>query len=124
LISALFSKYFELVFWVAGLTSLAIADPFPDNYRNEAHFVLCPLKLLGLNWCPGCGLGHSISFLFHGDFNNSLHAHWFGIPALAIIVHRVYTLTRLRFFSCSKIRELRKQNDINKFPHCEKPAGA
>ncbi|HEY2583255.1 MAG TPA: DUF2752 domain-containing protein [Mucilaginibacter sp.] len=57
------------------------------------------MKLLGFSWCPGCGLGHSISFLFHGDLNRSFHAHWLGIPALVIISHRIYILIRMRFFS-------------------------
>jgi hypothetical protein len=93
LIKQLFSKYFELAFWTAGLIALAITDP-----TKQAHFSLCPLKLLGFAWCPGCGLGHSISFLFHGDIKNSLHAHWLGIPALLIILFRIYTLLRERFF--------------------------
>jgi len=52
---------------------------------------------MGFTWCPGCGLGHSISFLFHGDIKSSFHAHWLGIPALIIIVYRIYVLARLRF---------------------------
>jgi len=93
LIKQFISKYFELVFWVAGLSALAIANP-----TAEKHFTLCPLKLLGFNWCPGCGLGHSISFLFHGDIYNSFHAHWLGIPALIIIIQRIYILGKARLF--------------------------
>jgi hypothetical protein len=93
LIKSFFLKYFELVFWIAGLISLAIMDP-----SGESHFTLCPLKLLGITWCPGCGLGHSISFLFHGDLSNSFHAHWLGIPALIVIVHRIYVLSRDRLY--------------------------
>jgi hypothetical protein len=94
LIKSLFSKYFELVFWVAGLIALAITNP-----TEQAHFTLCPLKLLGFTWCPGCGLGHSISFLFHGDIKSSFHAHWLGIPALMIILYRIYVLGRMRLTS-------------------------
>ncbi|MDP9076616.1 MAG: DUF2752 domain-containing protein [Bacteroidota bacterium] len=89
-----FNKYFELAFWIAALVALAIADP-----NDQAHFSLCPLKLLGITWCPGCGLGHSISFLFHGDIKGSLHAHWLGVPALGVILYRIYVLVRLRFFT-------------------------
>ncbi|WP_345214301.1 DUF2752 domain-containing protein [Mucilaginibacter gynuensis] len=92
MIRTFFLKYFELIFWVAAIVSLAITDP-----KAEAHFVLYPLKLAGIGWCPGCGLGHSIAFLLHGDVKSSLHAHWLGIPALIIIVYRIYTLIRLRF---------------------------
>src|ERR1700709_791683 len=87
-----FSKYFELAFWVTALVSLAFTDP-----AGPAHFSLCPLKAMGITWCPGCGLGHSISWLFRGSISNSFHAHWLGIPALIIILYRIYTLSVQRF---------------------------
>jgi hypothetical protein len=93
LIKQLFNKYFELVFWVAALLSLAITNP-----TDETHFTLCPLKLLGFKWCPGCGLGHSVSFLLHGNLHGSLHSHWLGIPAVIIIFHRIYVLGRERLY--------------------------
>ncbi|WP_428328076.1 DUF2752 domain-containing protein [Mucilaginibacter sp.] len=91
MIKTLFAKYFELCFWVTGLVLLAMANP-----TEQSHFTLCPLKLLGITWCPGCGLGHSISFLFHGDISRSFHAHWLGIPALLVILNRIYVLAMLR----------------------------
>jgi hypothetical protein len=93
LIKSLFSKYFELAFWLSALIALALCNP-----SSQAHFTICPLKLMGLTWCPGCGLGHSISWLFHGDLKNSLHAHWLGIPAVVIIVHRIYVLGKEKVF--------------------------
>jgi hypothetical protein len=93
LIRTLFLKYFELVFWVAAIIALGICNP-----SSATHYTLCPLKLLGFKWCPGCGLGHSIAFLLHGDIKSSFHAHWFGIPAFFIIVYRVYDLVRQRVF--------------------------
>jgi len=97
LIKTIFNKYFELAFWVAGLTFLALANP-----KAAVHFTLCPLKLLGFKWCPGCGLGHAISFLFHGDIMGSLHAHWLGAPALIIILHRIFILTHKNVIPVSK----------------------
>jgi hypothetical protein len=91
LIRSLFRKYFELVFWIAALISLALTNP-----TSQAHFSLCPLKLMGFTWCPGCGLGHAISFLFHGDLKGSFHAHWLGVPAVAIIMYRIYVLLKVR----------------------------
>jgi len=85
------SKYFELVFWAAALVALAMTDP-----AGGVHFSLCPLKAMGITWCPGCGLGHSISWLFRGNMANSWHAHWFGMPALGIILYRIYDLSRQR----------------------------
>jgi len=89
--SKLFSKYFELVFWVAALISLGISDT-----SKQGQYSLCPFKAMGFTWCPGCGLGHSISWLLHGNVNNSWHAHWLGIPALCIILYRIYSLVVLR----------------------------
>jgi hypothetical protein len=91
LIKQIFSKYFELTFWVTALVSLAFTDP-----AGPAHFSICPLKAMGITWCPGCGLGHSISWLFRGDIRNSFQAHWLGIPALIIILYRIYTLAAQR----------------------------
>jgi len=91
LIKQLFNKYFELVFWIAALVSLALTDP-----TNQAHFSFCPLKAMGFKWCPGCGLGHAISFLFHGDISRSIHAHWLGIPTVIVLLYRIYTLIRQR----------------------------
>jgi hypothetical protein len=91
LFKQLFSKYFEVVFWIAALTALAFTDP-----AGPAHFSLCPFKAMGIAWCPGCGLGHAISWLFRGYIHNSLQAHWLGIPALIIILYRIYTLIAKR----------------------------
>jgi hypothetical protein len=91
LIKKLFSKYFELVFWIAAMLCLAFTSPVA-----ESHFTLCPLKLMGIKWCPGCGLGHSIIYLFHGDIRNSFQAHWLGIPAVIVIFHRIYVLGKDR----------------------------
>jgi hypothetical protein len=89
LIKKIFSKYFELAFWVAALIALAASDP-----ASTSHFTLCPLKLAGITWCPGCGMGHSLAYLLHGDIKNSFHQHWLGVPALIVIVYRIYTLGR------------------------------
>jgi len=85
-------KYFEIVFWASALIALAFTDP-----GSASHFSLCPLKASGITWCPGCGLGHAISWLFHGDIVRSWHAHWLGIPAVFIILYRIYALLRLAF---------------------------
>lgn len=66
------------------------------NPTSGSHFSLCPLKLLGFNWCPGCGIGHAIAYLLHGDIGNSLKAHWLGIPALLIILYRICNLIYLQ----------------------------
>jgi len=83
---------FELIFWVAAIIALAVADP-----SIQSQYTLCPLKLMGITWCPGCGIGHAISWLLHGNLTNSWHAHWLGVPALGIISYRIFVLGRRLF---------------------------
>ncbi len=77
---------FELLFWVAALVVLGFSNP------AQTHLVLCPLRLMGFTWCPGCGIGHAIAYLLHGDIRASIHAHWLGIPAFGILLVRIYSL--------------------------------
>jgi len=86
-------KHFELIFWIGALVALGFSDP------AAAHYTLCPFKLMGFGWCPGCGIGHAISYLLRGDIGASLHAHWLGVPALGVLFYRIYTLsfTKYRF---------------------------
>lgn len=81
----------ELFFWLLALVLLATANP------HEHHFSLCPLANLGFNWCPGCGLGRSITALFHGDIAASFAQHWLGIPAVILIGYRIYQLSTQLF---------------------------
>ena len=83
-----FKKRFELIFWIFSLLWLGFSNP------SEAHFSLCPIKNLGFTWCLGCGLGHSISAIFRLQIEQSFQYHWFGIPALLIILHRIYQLVK------------------------------
>jgi hypothetical protein len=90
----LYRRYFELLFWIAGLALLALMPT-----TSTSHFTLCPFKLVGINFCPGCGLGHSISYLFHGDPVASLHAHPLGIFAVAVIGMRIIKLVKYNFLT-------------------------
>ncbi len=90
----------ELIFWVLGLALLATAE-LPTHF-NRPHLVICPLALSGLEVCPGCGLGRSITALFHGEFYLSFQLHWFGLPAFLILFYRISTLMRLQLFSSRK----------------------
>ncbi len=78
----------EPIVWLGGLALVCVLGP-----GSESHIVICPFALLGIDWCPGCGLGRSIAFLARGDIAASLHAHWLGIPALVILLARSITLT-------------------------------
>lgn len=80
----------ELIFWVMGLFLLAIAEP--QGHGQVQHFTFCPLANLGLDWCPGCGLGRAVTQLFHGHLKESFHQHWLGLPAVVIIGLRIIKL--------------------------------
>jgi hypothetical protein len=83
----------ELIFWVLALILLGIATP--EEYGHIHHFSLCPLANLGMTWCPGCGLGRSITQLLHGHIAESWKHHWFGVPALLILCFRIAELIKL-----------------------------
>ncbi|SMC69557.1 DUF2752 domain-containing protein [Pedobacter africanus] len=84
---------FELIFWTTALILLALAKP--HVHVTEQHFTLCPLANMGFGWCPGCGIGRSITQLLHGNLAASFKYHWFGLPALMIICWRIVVLTRI-----------------------------
>lgn len=98
----------ELCFWVLALILLATAVPVEPGHVH--HFTLCPLANMGFDWCPGCGIGRSITQLFHGNVGASLEHHWFGIPALVIIVWRIVELIRLRIDN--KIFKLKRKRYV------------
>ena len=81
----------EPFLWLSALCVLAVMDPVPGG------FSLCPLRNLGITFCPGCGLGHSVSLLLHGDIIRSVHVHVLGIPATVMLLHRVYSMLRDAF---------------------------
>ncbi len=83
---------FELLIWVVALVLLWFTNP------SDHHFSLCPLASIGVEWCPGCGIGRSIAWLLKGNLNESFQAHWFGIPALILLICRIITLTKNNYF--------------------------
>jgi hypothetical protein len=88
---------FEAFVWICGLAYLAFfADP------SQCHFTLCPLANLGIDFCPGCGLGHSITQIFRGDFTGSFHTHPLGFFALIVITYRIISLIK------SNINQIKK----------------
>ena len=82
----------ELVALLGGLIFLAFLDP-----SQTSGITICPLKLLGFNHCPGCGLGRSVAFLLRGNIGGSLNAHILGPFAFVVIVHRITVLARNLF---------------------------
>jgi hypothetical protein len=89
-VSTIISKLpLELIFWIGALIGILFIDPY-----GPQHFTLCPLDNLGFTWCPGCGLGRSMSLLIKGDFQASWSMHPFAMFAFAVIVYRIIQLIR------------------------------
>lgn len=78
----------EALIWTGGLLALALI-----NTDDSSHFTICPLKSIGIDFCPGCGLGSSIHYLLHFEIEQSFNAHPLGIFAFAVLLHRIYELT-------------------------------
>jgi hypothetical protein len=77
----------EALLWLAGLIYLAAIDP-----TVVSKFSFCLFHNLGIEWCPGCGLGRSISYLLHGCLAESLKIHILGVAATVVIVLRISKL--------------------------------
>jgi Protein of unknown function (DUF2752) len=80
---------FEAAIWVGALLFLA----FVHN-PGSSHFTICPIKNLGFDFCPGCGLGNSVSYIFHGDIYNSFLSHPLGLLALIVLFIRIIQLIK------------------------------
>ena len=82
----------EAAIWMVAFALLIISDP-----GNTSAASLCPFHNIGLNFCPGCGLGTSMSHAFRGHFEASFVAHPLGIVAILILTSRIFTLLK-RFY--------------------------
>ncbi len=88
----------EVIIWTTALIYLAFLNEF-----NVTHFTICPLSILGLESCPGCGLGKSITLFFNGDISGSFNTHLLGMPAVIIIIYRIISLVRFNLFTQKKL---------------------
>lgn len=75
----------ELFVWILALIMLYRADLNSD-------FTLCVPSNLGWENCLGCGIGHSITALMHGDFVGSSQYHYLGAIALLILLRHIIKL--------------------------------
>lgn len=83
-----YSGLFELAAWTGGLLYLGWLNPASPPPS------ICPLKFAGFEYCPGCGLGTSIAYLFDGNVSASLDAHPLGLFAAGVLVARIVTLMK------------------------------
>jgi hypothetical protein len=77
---------FEAWVWLTALFMLAFMPP------ESAQTTLCVWHHLGVESCPGCGLGHSISSALHGQWIKSFQFHPLGMIAIIILVFRIVTV--------------------------------
>jgi len=82
---------FEPFIWLGGLIYLYLINPV------TTHFSFCPFKYLGIDFCPGCGLGRSIHYLMHFDVQKSIECHPLGIFAFVILLYRIFTIFRNQY---------------------------
>jgi hypothetical protein len=94
----LYQNYFEIMAFGGGLLLLALMDPHTASGPG-----LCLLENLGFQYCPGDGLGHSISFIFRGDIDNALNANILGPFALIILIGRILYLFSQNYLNRNKI---------------------
>jgi hypothetical protein len=80
-------KYFEALVFAIALLLLGLMDPNAAN-----GFSLCLFEQLGISFCPGDGLGHSISYIFRGDIYNALESNILGPFAILVLGGRVLHL--------------------------------
>jgi len=79
----------ELIFWIVSLIAILFINPDAGT-----HMSLCPLSQLGFEWCPGCGLGRSMSLLAKGDFQASWSMHPLAMLAYVVIFSRIWQLIK------------------------------
>ncbi|NGP87893.1 DUF2752 domain-containing protein [Fodinibius halophilus] len=80
----LFKNYFEIAAFTAGLLLLAFMDPEIANGPG-----LCVFEQLGISFCPGDGLGHSIAYTFDGNIDNAMQSNILGPFAIIILIGRI-----------------------------------
>lgn len=85
--------------WITALFMLAFMDP--ANTQQS----LCLLHIAGVESCPGCGLGHSVSAAFHGDLHGSFRQHPLGLAAIVLLFFRSIQV----FYQNIKYQQLKNQ---------------
>ncbi len=86
-IAKLINHHLELLMWIGALVSLIFVNPYETD-----HFTFCIFNQMGIDFCPGCGIGRSITMIYHGNFADSFRMHPLGIFALAVILYRIINL--------------------------------
>jgi len=86
LTKSVLKNHLEWIVFAGGLCALAFMDPSVNGVS------LCLIEQAGIPFCPGDGLGHSISYTFRGDWGKALDAHFMGPAAVIILILRILYL--------------------------------
>lgn len=79
----------EAVVWTGALAVLAGTDPSAPPLLD-----LCGFRILGLPFCPGCGLGHAVAHTLDGNLAAAFAAHPLGPFAACTLAGRSLHLVR------------------------------
>jgi|AntRauTorcE11898_2_1112593.scaffolds.fasta_scaffold46642_2 hypothetical protein len=88
----------HLEWMVFGIGILLLGLMSPENTGTS----FCFFEWIGIGFCPGEGLGHSISYTFRGNFTAAIQAHFAGPFAVAILGSRVIYIWR-KLYQDSKL---------------------
>ncbi len=72
--------------WIAFLSGLILMGSMDPTIKG---FSFCFFEWIGIPFCPGEGLGHSIAWFFRGEFAKAVESNLFGIPAVFILSFRI-----------------------------------
>ncbi len=89
----LFNRHFEWAALATGVLVMALMNPYIDSGQSW-----CLFERIGISFCPGEGLAHSIAFIFRGDFANAVQANILGPFALIVLLSRVCHLIRQNLY--------------------------
>lgn len=92
-------KHIEWFAFLSGLILLGTMSP----YIQSTSF--CFFDFIGISFCPGEGLGHSIAFTFRGEFKQAFSAHFMGPIAVLILSGRILFLWKSILISTNEIEK-------------------
>jgi hypothetical protein len=97
---SLLMPWSEALVWLAALLLLAFVPP------GQTQQTFCVWHHLGIESCPGCGLGHSIAEAFKGQIAASFFKHPLGLFAIALMAWRIVWLV---YFNLRIIKTLKQK---------------
>lgn len=97
------NRHLEWIVFGAGLILLGLMSP------ENAGVSFCFFDFIGIDFCPGEGLGHSISYTFRGDFSSAIKAHFAGPATVIILSSRIIYVWR-NLYNQSKLTTKKEQH--------------